>query len=79
MTYWEVGSGIPPSYRAVEVARLKKAAPHIGHKQHLCNMCESGDCSLEQIKTLVKDPKFICKVCVRAAAVEENLCEPVSL
>ena len=58
---------------------IVRKAPHIGHKQHLCTMCESGDCSLEQIKTLVKDAKFICKVCGRVAAAEENLCEPVTI
>jgi len=34
---------------------------------------------LETVKALVKNPKFICKKCGRAAAKEENLCEPVPL
>jgi hypothetical protein len=42
-------------------------------------MCESGGCTLEQVKTLVKDAKFICKKCGRTAVKEENLCEPVPL
>jgi len=42
-------------------------------------MAESGEFTLEQIKALVKDPKFICKTCGRVAAKEENLCDPVSL
>jgi hypothetical protein len=54
-------------------------APHIGHQKHLCKLTEGGDCTLEEIKTLVKDAKFICKKCGRAASAEENLCEPVSL
>jgi hypothetical protein len=33
----------------------------------------------ETFKALVKDPKFICKKCGRAAAKEENLCEPAPL
>ena len=53
--------------------------PHIGHGTHLCHMAESGEFTLEQIKALVKDPKFICKTCGRVAAKEENLCDPVSL
>lgn len=54
-------------------------APHIGHQFHLCVMCESGGCSLEQVRELVKDPKFLCKKCGRAAVHEENLCEPIPL
>ena len=52
---------------------------HIGHHKHLCYLAESGDCTLDEIRTLVKDAKFICKVCGRAAVAEENLCEPVPL
>jgi hypothetical protein len=58
---------------------VSKEVPHIGHKKHLCNLTESGDCTLEEIKTLVKGAKFICKVCGRAAKAEETLCEPVPL
>ena len=54
-------------------------APHIGHKMHLCDMAERGDISFDQMKALVSNPKFICKKCGRAAAKEENLCEPVLL
>jgi hypothetical protein len=42
-------------------------------------MAESGNVTLDQIKELVKNPKFICKKCGRVAALEENLCEPVPL
>ena len=59
--------------------RIERKAPHIGHRQHLCNLCESGDCTLEEVKKLVKDAKFVCKVCGRVAVAEENLCEPVPL
>ena len=34
---------------------------------------------LKQIKHLVKDAKFICRKCGRAATKEENLCDPTSL
>ena len=56
-----------------------KKAPHIGHQKHLCYLAESGECTLDEIKTVVKGGKFICKKCGRAAGKEENLCEPVSL
>lgn len=39
------------------------AAPHIGHRHHLCDLAERGEISLEQMKALVRDPKFICKKC----------------
>jgi hypothetical protein len=39
-------------------------------------MAESGEFTLEQIKSVIGTPKFICKVCGRVAEKEENLCEP---
>ena len=54
-------------------------SPHIGHKNHLCDLAEAGNVTLEQMKALTRDPKFICKKCGRAAASEDNLCEPVPL
>ena len=53
-------------------------APHLGHSKHLCDMAKKG-ADLQTVKNLVKDAKFICKKCGRAAAKEENLCEPVPL
>ncbi len=54
-------------------------APHIGHMMHLCDMAEHGSVTLDQMKALTKDAKFICNKCGRAAAKAENLCEPVPL
>ena len=54
-------------------------APHIGHRRHLCDLAERGEISIEQMKALVRDPKFICNKCGRVAAKEENLCDPVPL
>jgi len=34
---------------------------------------------LDEIKKLVRNARFICKNCGRAAKDEENLCNPVSL
>jgi hypothetical protein len=33
----------------------------------------------ELIKTIVRDPKFICKKCGRVAAQKEWLCKPIAL
>ncbi len=54
-------------------------APHIGHCKHLCDIANRGAGDLESFKALVRNPRFICKRCGRAAAKEENLCEPVTL
>ena len=70
-------SRMAPSASFLEIPVRK--APHIGHRKHLCYLAESGDCSLDEIKLLVKGAKFICKICGRAAVAEENLCEPVAL
>ncbi len=53
--------------------------PHIGHSNHLCDMVEKGVGDMNTFRKLTKNPKFICKKCGRAAAKEENLCEPVPL
>jgi len=42
-------------------------------------MAERGEVSLEQIKVLVKNAKFICRKCGRVASRDVNLCEPVAL
>ncbi len=54
-------------------------SPHIGHSNHLCDMVEKGQVSLAQIKSLVKDPNFICKKCGRVANSSDNLCEQAEL
>jgi len=50
-------------------------APHISHRHHLCSMAENGEVSLEQVKDLVRNPKFIYKRCAKTAANKDNLCE----
>jgi hypothetical protein len=35
--------------------------------------------SIEKIKPLVKDAKYICKGCMRTAVKAENLCAPEKL
>ena len=67
----------PPGYAITLPVRA--APPHIGHRHHLCSIVESGSATLDQIKALVKNPKFICRVCGRVAKSEENLCEPKPL
>ncbi|OGX11012.1 MAG: hypothetical protein A2Y42_00100 [Omnitrophica WOR_2 bacterium GWB2_45_9] len=43
-------------------------------KNHICQIIIQKD--LGRIKELVKDSRFYCKNCGRAAHSEENLCNP---
>jgi hypothetical protein len=55
--------------------------PHAGHEKHLCLLQNTGYLqeNLVEYKNLVKDAKFICKNCGRAAASDKNLCAPEPL
>lgn len=59
----------------------KPKMPHPAHEEHLCYLQNVGyiDSNLEDYKKLVKNPKFVCKNCGRAAADEKNLCNPEKL
>ena len=54
---------------------------HYGHEAHLCVASAIGynKSNFDQYKEYVRDPKFVCKHCGRAAAKAENLCEPDAL
>jgi hypothetical protein len=55
--------------------------PHPGHDKHLCYLINLAfqKSNPEDYKELVKNPKFFCDNCGRAAASEKNLCKPVKL
>ncbi|HYA41834.1 MAG TPA: hypothetical protein VEF34_11055 [Syntrophobacteraceae bacterium] len=55
--------------------------PHPYHEQHLCYLQNIGfvESSLEEYKKLVRNPKYVCANCGRAAAEETNLCKPQKL
>ncbi len=55
--------------------------PHAAHEEHLCLLENVGylKSNLEDYKKLVRNPKFVCKNCGRAAANEKNLCSPERL
>jgi len=55
--------------------------PHEGHEKHLCFLRNVGTLTrnLEGYKSLVKDAKFVCTACGRAAASKDNLCVPEKL
>ncbi|HNX34155.1 MAG TPA: hypothetical protein PKM57_05970 [Kiritimatiellia bacterium] len=47
------------------------------HKGHICLLASAA--RFEEIKTLTKEPKFICFNCGRVADNAENLCNPMPL
>jgi len=52
--------------------------PHPNHEHHLCYLENTG--YLEQFpeayKELVRQGRYVCRVCGRVAAVKDNLCVP---
>jgi predicted amidophosphoribosyltransferase len=50
-----------------------------GHEKHLCKMVVGDQVDIEDLKPLVRNAKYICSSCGRAAAKAENLCAPVPL
>jgi len=55
--------------------------PHSGHNKHLCYLVNLGMQQIDpaEYRKMVKDAKYICKKCGRAAAKPRNLCNPVKL
>jgi hypothetical protein len=47
------------------------------HKGHLCVLASEN--RIDEIKDLVKDPKFLCFNCGRVADSDKNLCNPMPL
>jgi len=48
------------------------------HDKHLCMMIAKR-ASLDELKKVVKDPKFICKNCGRASNDAKGVCAPDAL
>jgi hypothetical protein len=52
--------------------------PHLDHPKHLSGLIEKGAALGEYFRP-VRNPKFVCRQCGRAAAKAENLCDPVPI
>ena len=52
--------------------------PHEDHIYHLCSKIAAG-VTLDEIKDIVKNGKFVCSKCGRVAANAINICDPVPL
>lgn len=59
----------------------KAKMPHPGHDKHLCYLTNLGFnlSNSKDYKALVKNSKYLCRVCGRVAANAKNLCKPVKL
>ena len=55
--------------------------PHSGHEKHLCLLQNTGylETNLEEYKSLVRSPSYVCKSCGRTAVSDKNLCKPEKL
>ena len=62
-----------------KMAKIKM--PHPFHEHHLCLLQNIGllESSSEVYKKLIRNPKFVCRICGRAAVRAKNLCEPEKL
>ncbi|MBM4148461.1 MAG: hypothetical protein FJ224_05405 [Lentisphaerae bacterium] len=47
------------------------------HKGHLCVLVSKG--KIDEIRELVREPRYICFNCGRVADSEANLCNPMPL
>jgi hypothetical protein len=59
----------------------KTSLPHAGHNKHLCYLNNLGYqiSNPREYKALVKNAKFVCKICGRVAVSDKNLCKPMAL
>ena len=58
---------------------IENVEPHGEHEQHLCHLHQIHQLLTENpeaYKALVREAKYVCLGCGRAAASEDNLCAP---
>jgi hypothetical protein len=66
---------------AFSLKKVQPQMPHPGHEAHLCVLNHSGfmRSNFKEYSTLVRDPKFVCGACGRAASDKKSLCAPEEL
>ncbi len=58
----------------------KKRKKADGHNGRMCSVtCCSCHMDVEELKRLVRRPKYVCRQCGRVARKKRLLCEPISL
>jgi hypothetical protein len=55
------------------MADKKHREPHSGHSNHLCALIAGGS-GYTVVRPLVKNPRYICAKCGRAARKKASLC-----
>lgn len=66
---------------AWDLGKRKRKLPHDADDMNLCYLANDGyQCQdTKAYRELVKDPRYICRLCGRAAHDAKNLCRPVLL
>lgn len=59
---------------AKKTVQTCKGGENCHDKNHLCKVAAKKD--IDRIRKIVKDAKYFCKKCGRAAHLEEHLCKP---
>ena len=59
------------------VPQHKLAGKHTNHVNHLCELVSKRH--MAKVARLSKDATYLCHICGRASAKEQNLCEPVMI
>ena len=69
----------PKTKGEMKMAEVKM--PHSGHEDHLCYLQNVGYLRNypDDYREFIKNTKFFCKDCGRAAADDKRLCEPEEL
>lgn len=65
----------------MDLGKRKRKLPHDADCMNLCYLGSDGyQCQdTKEYRKLVKDPRYICRVCGRAAHDRKNLCRPAPL
>jgi hypothetical protein len=64
-----------------DLGKRRRKLPHDAHDMNLCYLANDGyQCQdTNEYRRLVKNPRYICRLCGRAARDRKNLCRPVPL
>jgi len=81
ITLTEKGVAKAVKRNIIKTKIFKTKVPHQWHEIHLCYLANMGyqQQNSEEYKSLVRNPKYMCKHCGRVAQQKNNLCTPTTL